>query len=236
VRAILFDLDGTLLDLDLDDFLARYFAALELAAVPLAAHTANGAAIMPALHSATRAMMLDRSKATNRDVFFAQFAARTGIDLEEHWDVFEAFYHDVFPNLADTARPAQGGREAVETARALGLKVAVATNPIFPRVAVDQRLIWAGLGDIEFDLITTYEEMTACKPHARYYRQAADLLGVRPDQCLMVGDDHVLDLAAADVGMRTYYVGMRDGVAADMTGDLEALAGLLPRLVDRSPS
>lgn len=231
MRAILFDLDGTLLDLDLDDFLARYFAALEVAASLLAPHATDGAAIMPALHSATRAMMQDHSGATNRDVFFAEFADRTGIDLKTHWPVFETFYREVFPTLADTARPAPGGRDAVETARSLGLRVVVATNPIFPRVAVDHRIAWAGLADIDFDLVTTYEEMTACKPHPGYYRQIAGLLGVRPDECLMVGDDHVLDLAAADIGMRTYYVGARQGVAADMSGDLATLAGLLPRLL-----
>ena len=230
MRAILFDLDGTLLDLDLDEFLPRYFAALETAAAPLAAHAPADAGIMSALHAATRRMMEDHSELTNRTVFFTEFAGRTGVDLAEHWPVFESFYRDVFPTLADTARPAPGGREAVEAARSLGLKVAIATNPIFPRVAVDHRIAWAGLGDMRFDLVTTYEDMTACKPHPAYYRQIAAALGVHPRDCLMVGDDHVLDLAAADVGMRTYYVGVREDSAADMSGDLATLAELLPRL------
>jgi FMN phosphatase YigB (HAD superfamily) len=143
----------------------------------------------------------------------------------------EEFYRDVFPTLADTARPAAGAREAVLTALGLGLRVAVATNPIFPRIAIDHRISWAGLADVEFDLVTTYEQMTACKPHPGYYRQVAEILGVMPSECLMVGDDHILDMPAADIGMRTYYVGSLPGVSADVTGDLEALADLLPRLV-----
>ncbi len=231
MRAILFDLDGTLLDLDLNAFLERYFAALESAAAPLAGHASGPGSVMSALHAATRSMMEHRSGATNREVFFAAFARHTGIDLGEHWGVFEDFYRDVFPTLADTARPARGSHTAVTTAHDLGLRVAIATNPIFPRAAVDHRIAWAGLADVEFDLVTTYEEMTACKPHPEYYRQIADILDVAPTECLMVGDDHVLDMAAADIGMRTYYVGTRPGVAADVVGDLEGLAELLPRLL-----
>ncbi|MDP2299856.1 MAG: HAD family hydrolase [Actinomycetota bacterium] len=231
MRAILFDLDGTLLDLDLSAFLERYFTALESAAAPLARHANGSDSVMSALHAATRSMMEHRSGATNREVFFAAFAKHSGIDLGEHWSVFEDFYRNVFPTLADTARPAPGARTAVTTARDLGLRVAIATNPIFPRAAVDHRIAWAGLADVEFDLITTYEQMTACKPHPEYYRQVAEILDVTPAECLMVGDDHVLDMAAADIGMRTYYVGTQPGVAADVIGDLEGLVELLPRLV-----
>lgn len=231
MRAILFDLDGTLLDLDVNAFSDRYFTALEKAAAPLGTHTAGIGNVTPALYAATRSMMLPHPGSTNREVFFAEFAGRTGVDLAEHWGVFEEFYRDVFPTLADTARPAAGAREAVLTALGLGLRVAVATNPIFPRIAIDHRISWAGLADVEFDLVTTYEQMTACKPHPGYYRQVAEILGVMPSECLMVGDDHILDMPAADIGMRTYYVGSLPGVSADVTGDLEALADLLPRLV-----
>lgn len=231
MRAILFDLDGTLLDLDLASFLERYFAALESAAAPLAAHATRPSPVMAALHAATRRMMEHHPGETNQHVFFTEFADLTGIDLASHWPVFEAFYRDIFPTLADTARPAQGAHAAIEAARGLGLQVVIATNPIFPRVAIDHRLSWAGLAEVEFDLVTSYEQMTACKPHPGYYRQIAGLLGIDAADCLMVGDDHVLDMAAADVGIHTYYVGQRASVTADFTGDLRALVELLPHLV-----
>jgi HAD superfamily hydrolase (TIGR01509 family) len=230
VRAILFDLDGTLLDLDLEAFLDRYFAELETAATPLARHSETTVDIMSALHRATSAMMAEHPGTTNRETFYAEFSNRTGVDLNMHWGVFDAFYRDVFPGLRDTARPAPGAREVVSVAQELGLRMAVATNPIFPREAVEHRIAWAGLADVRFDLVTSYEQMVACKPHPAYYRQVASLLEVDPSDCLMVGDDHVLDMAAADIGMKTYYVGSREGVAADIAGDLTALAELLPRL------
>jgi FMN phosphatase YigB (HAD superfamily) len=231
MRAVLFDLDGTLLDLDLGAFLDRYFAALEAAAGPLAPHMRADADAMSAIHAAVRAMMLPHAGETNENVFYQQFHALTGADLSVHWPVFGEFYANVFPTLGDTAAPAAGARRAVSTALDLGLKVAIATNPIFPREAVACRLAWAELADLPVHLVTTYETMEACKPDAVYYLQTAQLLGVAPGECLMVGDDRSLDMPAADVGMRTYYVGDDVDAPADMRGDLEALADLLPRLV-----
>lgn len=230
VRAILFDLDGTLLDLDLGGFLKRYFAALDEASAPLAAAHPPGE-FMASLHRAVGRMMEPHPGETNEQTFYRELLETTGVDLRLHWPLYERFYRDVFPSLAGTSGPASGAREVVMTAFELGLKVAIATNPIFPRVAVEHRLAWAGLADLEFDAITTYEAMVACKPHADYYRQTAAMLGVSPAECMMVGDDRALDMPAADVGMRTFYVGDDALATADMRGSLAELEELLPRIV-----
>lgn len=230
MRAVLFDLDGTLLDLDLEDFLGRYFVALEVASEPLAAEVGQ-AALMQGLKTAVGMMMQPHQGRTNRHVFFEGMRSLTGVDLERNWGVYERFYAEVFPSLQGSAKPAAGGREAVQSALDLGLQVAIATNPIFPREAILTRLSWAGLADLPLPVITTYEVMEATKPLAGYFRQTAELLGVHPADCLMVGDDRRLDLPAADVGMRTYYVGAESDATCHMRGTLHELAALLPRIV-----
>lgn len=230
MRAVLFDLDGTLLEIDLQGFLRRYFGALRT--VPLGA-TAKGLdsnAVVRAIMDSTNVMMSVHPGITNLDAFRASFERLTGIDFDALWPSYERFYAEVFPLLQDEAGPAPGARRAVETARDLGLRIAVATNPIFPRVAVDQRIRWAGLDDIAFDVITTYEHMTACKPHGAYFTETAAMLGVDPADCLMVGDDVALDLPASDVGMRTFLKGGVRACSADYRGTLDDLAGLLPLL------
>ncbi len=231
MRAILFDLDGTLLDIDLGAFLRRYFAALG----SVAERHFPGAGVMPAVIASTEAMQLPHPGRTNRQVFNQDFVARTGVDMDEHWDVFERFYVEDFPALGDGGRPAKGALRAVDTARAVGVEVVVATQPIFPRRAIEARLAWAGLENEGLEILTTYENMHACKPQPEYFREAAAMVGCSPSECLMVGDDRFLDMPAADTGMRTFYVGPDTAVHADWHGDLDDLADLLPRLTGDLP-
>lgn len=231
MQAVLFDLDGTLLDLNLDAFLKRYFAALRDAVSPLF----PGVDVLAAVLGSTAAMQRAHEGTTNRDVFNADFLARTGSDISDGSDVFDRFYQDVFPALGAESRPAPGAREAVLAARALGMKVVVATQPIFPRAAIVHRLAWAGLSEADFDLVTTYEFMNACKPHAAYFRQVTDMLGCDPRECVMVGDDRDNDMPAAATGMRTFYVGTDPGAPADFRGTLLDLPAVLERLTANRP-
>jgi FMN phosphatase YigB (HAD superfamily) len=226
LRAVLFDLDGTLLDIEITTFLGRYFKAL--GSLMLEAFPERD--LMPAILESTDSMQKPHPGRTNRDVFYEVFLDRTGVDLTEHWPLFEGFYRDRFPALGHGYGPKNGARRAVETARELGLEIVVATQPIFPRSAIEHRLAWAGLSDLAAGKVTSYEVMYACKPSPDYYRETAAMAGAEPRDCIMVGDDRTNDMAAADVGMRTFYVGDQAGTHADWTGDLDDLADLLPKL------
>lgn len=230
MRGVLFDLDGTLLDIDLRGFLHRYFAALRAVPLGVPGDGLDADRVVRAIMASTDIMMAEHPGRTNLDVFRTSFGQLTGVSFDALWPAYERFYAEVFPTLQAEARPAPGARRAVDTALALGLRVALATNPIFPRVAVDHRLAWAGLDDVAFDVVTTYEDMTACKPHAAYFTQTAAMMDVAPRECLMVGDDVALDLPASDTGMRTFLAGGIRPHGADYHGSLDELVDLLPML------
>jgi len=226
MRAILFDLDGTLLDLDTAAFMRRYFRAIRRIPTP-----GWDGDLLDAVAIGTEEMLGRHPGRTNAEVFWERFEDVTGRP-QEHWlPVFEEFYRSGFPKLQEGAGPNEGALRAFNTARARGLSVVVATNPMFPRAAVDHRLAWAGLGELPDDvLVTSYETSTACKPWPEYFSEVARRIGVPPSDCLMVGDDPSMDLGSRDAGMRAWLLDEpRAGWAADYVGSLDELADFIER-------
>jgi FMN phosphatase YigB (HAD superfamily) len=229
MRAILFDLDGTLLDIDIDAFMRRYFAALSDTVAGLVSDPAHLELAMDGVMHSTNKMMMAHPGETNEKVFYESYAEHTGLDLRDHEEVFTRFYEERFPALGADLGPHAGAHEAFSAAEECGLKAAVATNPIFPIRAIEHRMSWAGIDRDRPCAVTSFEIMTAAKPHPEYFRETARMVGVSPSECLMVGDDPVLDMSAADVGMKTFYVGGDAGVNADYSGTLVDLAELIRR-------
>lgn len=230
MQGVLFDLDGTLLDIDLQDFLGRYFEALAVVLVGITGDRTSADDALLAVNEATYAMMLPHTGMLNSEVFFNEFERLAGFDLLAHSAELDRFYAQEFPRLRAEARPGAGARQALDAARSAGCKIAIATNPIFPLAAIEHRMRWAGIDPEEVDAVTSFEIMGATKPHPAYFKQTAAMLGLDPRECIMIGDDRILDMAAADVGMRTYYVGPQDDATCDYRGDLGGFAELVARL------
>lgn len=229
INAVLFDLDGTLLDIDLDSFLRRYFGALGPVLSRVTGLDTGSA--LEALKAATDAMLAPHQDKTNQQAFDEAFRTLTGVDLStpQARSAIEEFYRETFPGLQDEHGPMRDAVRCVAAARDAGLKVALATNPIFPMAAVIERMRWAGLNPDEFDVITSYEACLACKPRDEYFSGIAEELRVAPSECLMVGDDPDLDLSAQAVGMRTFYVGFGEPALLDMRGTLSQLCESIER-------
>jgi FMN phosphatase YigB (HAD superfamily) len=233
LTGVLFDLDGTLLDIDIDGFFTDYFGALGPVVAEVIGGGIDPAIALRAVVEGTSAMVEAHPSRTNRAAFNARFSELTGVDLdlEEFALPFERFYAEVFPTLRGSIAPRDGAREVVKMALRLGLRVVIATNPIFPLSAIRERMRWAHVDDLDVALVTSYEIMHATKPLGAYFTETATLIGSTAAECMMVGDDRVLDMSAADIGMRTFYVGPDPVPASDYHGDLRDLAALLPRLV-----
>ena len=201
--AVLLDLDGTLLDIDLDRFIKAYVKALSARFTDLI----DPETFTRHLFRSTSAMVKNFDPAkSNREVFYEDFCRRIGCSLAEIEPIIEDFYENDFPRLSRWGRKLPHAAEVVETVRGKNLPLVLATNPIFPPAAIKHRLTWAGLGAGQFDLITTMDNMHFCKPNPDYYREIAAKINCAPQQCLMAGNDTLEDLVAARAGMDTYLV------------------------------
>lgn len=224
-RAVLFDLDGTLLATDFDELMPSY---LQLVSERFAKWVDKEAFIKQLLASTQAAMECRDPNFTVLEAFSRDFFPKVGLD-REYLRIFYDFYQKEFKRLGQNAARREGSREAVDAALERGYKVVVATNPLFPEVAIRERLAWAGLDKVPFALITTGENMHFCKPYSEYYWEIADLIGCAPRECLMVGNDPVYDLPAGKIGMKTFFLGDGPHQLADYWGDMGALCRLLDK-------
>ncbi len=200
-KAVLFDLDGTLLPMDQDEFTRGYF---KLLARKLAPHGYEPKSLIDAIWGGTAAMVANDGRESNESAFWHRFAELLGERVNRDRELFEEFYRVDFAGARAFCGYTPEARKAVELCKAKGWTVALATNPIFPRVATDQRIRWAGLTPEDFALRTTYENIGLSKPNPAYFAEIARRLGVDPADCLTVGNDAEEDLAAKDAGMEAF--------------------------------
>lgn len=204
IRAVLFDLDGTLLGNDMDRFMPVYFDRLRRFVAP---HHPPEPFLSALLSAVREAIRRPDPRRTVWERFVEAFEQETKRPMDFWMPLFDRFYAEVFPSLRALTEPRVEARLLVERARAWGLRIAIATNPVFPEIAIRQRLEWAGLEDIPFDWITTMENMRFTKPWPEYYREVADHLQVPPEACGMIGNDRKQDIEPAQqVGMQTFWV------------------------------
>ncbi len=202
-KSVLFDLDGTLLKMDTDIFLEEY---LRLLSQEVASYQ-EPVEFVKHLMDATGAMIhnLDPEK-TNQEVFVEEFFARSGLEGEVMMPVFDSFYRGAFSQLQRVCEYDPVVPQVIEQTLARGCQAVIATNPVFPEIAITERMRWAGISQYPFDLITSYENMHYCKPQVEYYQEVVEMIGIQPEECLMVGNDVEEDLVAREIGMKTFLV------------------------------
>ena len=82
----------------------------------------------------------------------------------------------------------------------------LATNPVFPRIAVEKRMSWGGLDPSFFDLITHGENSIWCKPNPLYYEKIVRDIQVHPVDTVMIGNDYMNDMIARHLGITTILI------------------------------
>lgn len=202
-EAILFDMDGTLLDIDMEAFLQDYFRAMGR----MAGETQFGdpAQLVELVQRCTWRMISDCSaESTNEETFMKAFLTKWPYSESQSNAFFDEFYRSRFPLLQGHGKPFPGIKEMMGELIGQDQKVVIATQSVFPIEAIQQRLEWAGIGDYPYSLVTSFEHMHYCKPYVEYYREIAERIGVNPANCLMVGNDTGEDLPASKLGMKTF--------------------------------
>ena len=207
--AIFFDLDGTLLPMDVPDFLERYYFHLGV----LARERGFDASVMTeALNEGMRVMGDHEPGITNIVAFWDMFERRF-YELEGTWadrraieEFFDEFYRTRFDLAGEHIVADPSAQRAVSTLAAKGYPLYLTTMPLFPREAVLARLRWAKVDAGLFARITSCENSTAVKPQVAYYYENLFIAQTEPARTLMVGNNTLDDLVCLNAGMDAYLV------------------------------
>ncbi|MGB0652528.1 MAG: HAD-IA family hydrolase [Thermoplasmatota archaeon] len=198
LRAVLFDLDNTLID-----FLRLKRAASDAAG---RAMIAAGADFPFSADEAGDILFGDYLQDIEGDDVFERFLKqhhRQKLSLSQHHvdritaAAVNAYLRAKLLNL----EPYPGVRRTLLHLARLGIKMGVVTDA--PRFKAYQRLDGSGLADF-FETVITHTDHGEHKPHERPFLDALDALGTQPQETLMVGDWPERDLEGArSVGLRT---------------------------------
>jgi FMN phosphatase YigB (HAD superfamily) len=195
---ILFDLDGTMLPMDTETFLAAYLRLLGASFADIESPDVFARHVM---ESSVATMRDPAADLTNKQKFMKRFIPRVGRSEEELLPRFDLFYRDQFPALARHAKPSPLARVLAQSALSKGHGIVMATNPVFPREAVLERMRWAGIEDLPWAHITSYEDTKYCKPNPKYFAEILETLGADAARCIHIGNDMEEDFSATRVGL-----------------------------------
>lgn len=216
LNTILFDLDGTLGPYDQGEFIKTYLATLEQCLAPMGY---DGKRLVEGLWKGTGAMLQNDGSRTNRQAFWECFTQELGAGALPLESVLDDFYLREFDGVRSVMREQADRGPLIRGLREKGYGVILATNPVFPAVAVATRLNWVGLRPEDFDYVTAYENSRHSKPDPEYYRDIMAKVGRRPEECVMIGNNPVDDMSALQTGMQgrlvTDYLENGQGVPID---------------------
>jgi FMN phosphatase YigB (HAD superfamily) len=229
IKYLLLDLDGTLIRFDLNTFIQQYLRLIQdnFSYLPFAKSVPEW------VLGGTGVMLNSIKTISNKDKFLHYFQEKSDLSESEIWEIFLHFYNTDYNKLEGITQPVEGARSFLKAAIEHNFILVLATQPVFPEIAIRKRLLWAGLQDIPFHLITHIENMYASKPHKQYFEQILKMLNTKSERCLMIGNDVDMDMAAKNSDIQTFYLQTGPDESqikienADSRGDFEFLADIL---------
>lgn len=201
IKVVLFDLDGTLLPMDQEKFIEAYFGGLVKKLMPFGYEPKQ---LINGIGAGIKAMVTNDGSVTNEEVFWKSFSAIVGERVKEDEEIFLDFYQNEFQEVKHSCGYEEASRKVLDALKEKGVRIVLATNPLFPSIATESRIRWAGLFPEDFELYTTYENSSFCKPNPKYYEEILKKIGVSAEECVMVGNDVTEDMVAQTLGMQVF--------------------------------
>jgi len=201
-NTVLFDLDGTLLPINGEAFEAIYFKGLSSYFLD----KYEPKEFIKLIWTATKAMVMDTSSKTNEEAFMESLQSLVKEDITWMQERFNQFYLNEFDQIRVAVTPNISIQKAVKLLKEKGYRLVIATNPMFPKIAIEKRIEWTGCDRDDFEYVTSFEKNHYCKPQLKFYEEVVSDCGLNPNECLMVGNDINEDMIVSKLNMSTYLI------------------------------
>ena len=202
INTIMFDLDGTLLSIDMNDFESIYYKSLSESFKDIISPNE----FMKLLYGSMKIMMENTEERTNEEVFMEAMKSMVKDDFYVYADKFNHYYDHDFALLREAVTVRPEIIKATDLLKMKGYELVIATNPLFPKKAIEKRIEWSGVHRDHFSYVSTFEKNHYTKPNIAYYEEVLKSIGKHPQECMMVGNDVLEDLVAGKIGITTYLI------------------------------
>ena len=204
IKAIFFDLDGTLLPLKDSDFTSLY---VKLLVTKLANHGYDPDKMITNIKTLMKLMYENDGSKTSEEVFLELFSKEYGNKVYEDKDLYDSFYKNEFSQLKTVCGENDLAKDIVKYAKEKTGLVVLATNSLLPHEAVKTRISFLGLTSSDFDYISKYETLHCTKPNPNFFKEILTELNLKPEEVIMFGNNASEDgMCALQAGIKTYLV------------------------------
>ena len=190
LKAVFFDLDGTLLPLDEDLFIKIYFKLLCDKLSPLGYESEK---LVSVIWQGTKKMYANDGKISNEEVFWNNFKDNYGVEKLNDKKIIDEFYLNEFKEVKKSCEENPLARKIVTFCKENNLQVILTTNPVFPKVATLTRMSFVNLYENDFDYITTYENSFYTKPNPKYFLKILEKFNLKPEEVVLFGNNTLED-------------------------------------------
>lgn len=210
IKAVIFDLDGTLLPMNEDEFVKVYFGLLCKRLVPLGY---NKDELISTIWAGTKAVAKNDGNKTNEEVFWNVFTEKYSINSLKDKLQFDEFYVNEFNQTIVSCGENPLATDVINLIKQKGLKTILASNPVFPINGMLTRMGFIGLKSDDFDYITSYENSHYAKPNPKYYEEILQKNNLLASEVIFFGNSEKEDyIPATSIGINTYLIDEEKGI------------------------
>lgn len=205
IKAVFFDLDGTLLPMNENVFTKYYFGLL---CKKMEKYGLESEMLQKSIWGGVKAMYSNDGSVTNEEKFFEFFQEIYGSKIMDLKPVFYDFYSNEFKQAKTATFENPYAREIVDFVNENFEYNILSTNPIFPYNGTMTRMGFVGLKEEDFDFITTYENSYFTKPNPKYFLDILEKFNLKPEEVVLFGNNTLEDyMCASSIGIKCFLVG-----------------------------